>query len=69
MGNRRLLFLLAALGVNYLLFQSILVPYAMVEKVNIPIIEEHEGMHTFVECKRMLFIFQVQDEECIIHFF
>ncbi|CAI8619759.1 unnamed protein product [Vicia faba] len=27
MGNRRLLFLLAALGVNYLLFQSILVPY------------------------------------------
>jgi hypothetical protein len=47
MGNRRLLFLLAALGVNYLLFQSILVPYAMVEKVNIPIIEEHEGMHSY----------------------
>ncbi|XP_045822592.1 probable glycosyltransferase At3g07620 isoform X1 [Trifolium pratense] len=47
MGNRRLLFLLAALGVNYLLFQSILVPYAMVEKVNIPIIEEDEGMHNY----------------------
>jgi hypothetical protein len=49
MGNRRLLFLLAALGVNYLLFQSILVPYAMVEKVNIPIIEEHEGMHSYAK--------------------
>ncbi|XP_058732256.1 probable glycosyltransferase At3g07620 [Vicia villosa] len=59
MGNRRLLCLLAALGVNYLLFQSILVPYGngrvpwssdssgfntMMENVNIPIIED-EGMH------------------------
>lgn len=59
MGNQRLLFLLGALAVNYLLFQSILVPYenerapwsssdfnnaVMVEKVNTPIIED-VGMH------------------------
>jgi len=61
MGNQRLLFLLGALAVNYLLFQSILVPYenerapwsssdfnnvVMVEKVNVPIIED-VGMHNY----------------------
>jgi len=64
MGNQRLLFLLGALAVNYLLFQSILVPYenerapwsssdfnnaVMVEKVNIPIIEEDVGMHNYAK--------------------
>lgn len=62
MGNRRLLCLLAALGVNYLLFQSILVPYgngrapwssdssdfsSMMKNVNIPIIEDEKSSLVF----------------------
>ncbi|CAL5215113.1 unnamed protein product [Lathyrus oleraceus] len=62
MGNRRLLCLLAALGVNYLLFQSILVPYgngrapwssdssdfsSMMKNVNIPTIEDEKSSLVF----------------------